>query len=121
MKNITKRITSTLLCLLMAVSAFPNTVCAEEVHDHGAETEIAITSEENPTSGTIGESSVAWELDTSTGHLTISGSGDCATFSSADDQPWASIREQITQVRLWKRSCCITRTGISRFMNLHLP
>ncbi len=98
MKNITKRITSTLLCLLMAVSAFPHTACAKETHDHGDETEITVSAEENSTSGTIGESNVAWELDTSTGHLTISGSGDCATFSSASDQPWAEVREQITEV-----------------------
>ena len=98
MTTITKRITSTLLCLLMAVSAFPNSVYAEETHNHGAETEISVATEENSTSGTIGESSVAWSLDTATGHLTITGSGDCATFTSADDQPWASVREQITEV-----------------------
>lgn len=98
MKNITKRITSTLLCLMMAVSAFPHNACAEETHDHGNETEITVSTEENSTSGTIGESNVTWEFDTSTGYLTISGSGDCATFASASDQPWVEVREQITEV-----------------------
>ena len=65
--------------------------------------ENEVTTEESaetadPCSGTIGESSVAWDLDSSTGRLTISGSGDCAVFASADDQPWAAYRTQITEV-----------------------
>ena len=30
--------------------------------------------------------------------LTISGSGEAPVFQSADDQPWAAVRDQITEV-----------------------
>ena len=30
--------------------------------------------------------------------LTISGSGETPVFTSADDQPWAEYREQITEI-----------------------
>ena len=42
---------------------------------------------------------LAWELDES-GTLHISGRGKLAPFTSADDQPWASLREEIVAVRL---------------------
>ena len=48
-------------------------------------------------SGTITDSTIKWELD-SKGWLTISGSGEAPVFQSADDQPWAEYREQITEV-----------------------
>ena len=48
-------------------------------------------------SGTIPDSKIKWELD-SHGRLTISGSGEAPVFQSADDQPWAEYREQITEV-----------------------
>ena len=48
-------------------------------------------------SGTILDSKIKWELD-SHGWLTISGSGEAPVFQSADDQPWAEYREQITEV-----------------------
>ena len=48
-------------------------------------------------SGTIPDSKIKWELD-SHGWLTISGSGEAPVFQSADDQPWAAYRDQITQV-----------------------
>ena len=48
-------------------------------------------------SGTIQDSKIAWELD-SKGWLTIFGSGEAPVFQSADDQPWADYREQITEV-----------------------
>lgn len=44
------------------------------------------------------EGTLLWELNES-GLLTISGSGVIAPFTSADDQPWAACREQITAVR----------------------
>lgn len=47
--------------------------------------------------GTIMDSTVKWELD-SYGWLTISGSGEAPVFTSADDQPWAEYRDQITEV-----------------------
>lgn len=46
--------------------------------------------------GSIGNSSVMWSFDS--GRLLISGCGSCDAFSSKDDQPWAEIREQITEV-----------------------
>ena len=48
-------------------------------------------------SGTIPDSKITWELDCK-GWLTISGSGEAPVFQSADDQPWAEYREQITEV-----------------------
>ena len=48
-------------------------------------------------SGTIPDTKIKWELD-SHGWLTISGSGEAPVFQSADDQPWAEYREQITEV-----------------------
>ena len=67
---------------------------AEEAEDMPEET----TETSDPYSGIIGESSVAWNLDPSTGRLIITGSGDCEDFTSADDQPWAAVREEITEV-----------------------
>ena len=48
-------------------------------------------------SGTIPDSKIKWALD-SNGWLTISGSGEAPVFQSADGQPWAEYREQITEV-----------------------
>ena len=49
------------------------------------------------TSGVIPGSSIYWELN-EYGWLMLSGNGSCPTFVSPDDQPWAAVREQITQV-----------------------
>lgn len=59
------------------------------------EAEETLEASETPTSGTIPGSNIQWEL-TDGGMLLISGSGGCAAFSSAADQPWAAVREQIT-------------------------
>ncbi len=48
-------------------------------------------------SGRIPGSQIDWELN-EYGWLMISGSGGCPTFTSMDDQPWAAVRSQITQV-----------------------
>ena len=61
------------------------------------EAEETLEASETPTSGTIPGSKIQWEL-TDGGMLLISGSGGCAAFSSAADQPWAAVREQITSV-----------------------
>ena len=50
------------------------------------------------TSGTIGESHVSWSFDEASGRLTISGSGGCEAFESAEDQPWAALRDEIQEV-----------------------
>ena len=49
------------------------------------------------TSGVIPGSGIYWELN-EYGWLMLSGNGSCPTFVSPDDQPWAAVREQITQV-----------------------
>ena len=85
-----------------AVEAEPTaeiTVETEEVTITETEPVTEETAESaDPYSGMIGESAVAWKIDPSTGRLTISGSGDCDDFTSADDQPWATVRGEITEV-----------------------
>ena len=49
------------------------------------------------TSGVIPGSGIYWKLN-EYGWLMLSGNGSCPTFVSPDDQPWAAVREQITQV-----------------------
>ena len=46
--------------------------------------------------GTIGQSDLTWTLRD--GVLTIGGAGSVEPFTSRDDQPWAEVREDITQV-----------------------
>jgi hypothetical protein len=70
------------------------TEVTEETTEDVTETETA----EDATSGYVKESSVEWSYDSSTGRLIISGSGDCAEFTSADDQPWIAYRNHITEV-----------------------
>ena len=69
----------------------------EESIEDVPEAEETLEASETPTSGTIPGSNIQWEL-TDGGMLLISGSGGCAAFSSAADQPWAAVREQITSV-----------------------
>ena len=105
MKNF-KKFTAFVLVLCMVFSLSVSAFAAEE-HDHhehtvyesAPEEELSVqsASAESETSGTIQGSSIKWELD-SHGWLTISGSGEAPVFTSADDQPWAAVREQITEV-----------------------
>ena len=103
MKNF-KKFTAFVLALCMMFSLSISAFAAEE-HDHHEHTvyesapdeEIAVQSAEAVTNGTIPGSSIKWSLD-SKGWLTISGSGEAPVFTSADDQPWTSVREQITEV-----------------------
>ena len=120
-----RNLTTLLLVLILLVSMFSTTALAAEdeyITDFEAESEIIIEEEpteelpeaeesseevpeieessevsDAPTSGTIPGSNIQWEL-TDDGMLLISGSGGCAAFSSAADQPWAAVREQITSV-----------------------
>lgn len=120
--SIPSRFLSLLLVLLLALTTLPTAALAadvssdEHVHtdacDHAEITisteavSLDISSEEtspteeaaDPNSGVIAGSSVAWTFDPSIGRLIITGSGDCSTFQSADDQPWAAVRTQITEV-----------------------
>ena len=77
----TRKLTALLLALCMLLSLSISAFAADDA--------VA--------SGTIPDSKITWELD-GKGWLTISGSGDCSTFTSKDDQPWAEYRSQITQV-----------------------
>ena len=105
MKNF-KKFTAFVLALCTVFSLSVSAFAAEE-HDHHEHTvyesapdeEIAVQSAsgEAATSGTIPGSSIKWSLD-SKGWLTISGSGEAPVFTSADDQPWAAVREEITEV-----------------------
>lgn len=120
-----RNLTALLLVLILLVSMFSTTALAAEdeyITDFEAESEIIIEEEpteglpeaeessekvpeieessevsDAPTSGTIPGSNIQWEL-TDDGMLLISGSGGCVAFSSAVDQPWAAVREQITSV-----------------------
>ena len=68
----------------------------EDTPDSVIEDPIVTEPAPTATSGYILGSSVYWEV--SGGQLLISGSGDCPTFTSAADQPWAHLRNEITEV-----------------------
>ena len=95
-----RKITALLLvlCMLLSLSI---SVFAADADEHtiydSAPDEETVVSNEAATSGTIQNSGIRWELDNK-GWLTISGSGEAPVFTSADDQPWAAVRDQITEV-----------------------
>ena len=95
-----RKITALLLvlCMLLSLSI---SVFAAEADEHtiydSAPDEEPVVSSEAATSGTIQNSGIRWSLDEK-GWLTISGSGEASVFTSADDQPWAAVRDQITEV-----------------------
>ena len=86
------------LCMLfsLSVAAFAAEADEHTIYD-SAPDEETVVSTETATSGTIQNSGIRWSLDEK-GWLTISGSGEAPTFQSADDQPWAAVRDQITEV-----------------------
>ena len=47
---------------------------------------------------TTSGSHISWSFDKASGRLTISGSGGCEVFESAEDQPWAALRTEIREV-----------------------
>ena len=99
MKNFTKFTAFVLaLCMLLSLSVAAFAAEADEhtIYD-SAPDEETVVSNEAATSGTIQNSGIRWSLDEK-GWLTISGSGEAPVFTSADDQPWAAVREEITEV-----------------------
>ena len=99
MKNF-KKFTEVVLALCMlfslSVAAFAAEADEHTIYDSAPDEETVVSSEA-ATSGTIQNSGIRWSLDEK-GWLTISGSGEAPVFTSADDQPWAAVREQITEV-----------------------
>ena len=99
MKNF-KKFTAFVLALCMlfslSVAAFAADADERTIYDSAPDEEPVVSSEA-ATSGTIQNSGIRWSLDEK-GWLTISGSGEAPVFQSADDQPWAAVRDQITQV-----------------------
>ena len=95
-----RKITALLLVLCMllslSISAFAAEADEHTIYDSAPDEEPVVSSEA-ATSGTIQNSGIRWSLDEK-GWLTISGSGEAPVFQSADDQPWAAVRDQITQV-----------------------
>jgi len=99
MKNF-KKFTAFVLALCMlfslSVAAFATEADEHTIYDSAPDEETVVSSEA-ATSGTIQNSGIRWSLDEK-GWLTISGSGEAPVFQSADDQPWAAVRDQITEV-----------------------
>ena len=95
-----RKITALLLVLCMllslSISAFAAEADEHTIYDSVPDEE-PVVSNEAATSGTIQNSGIRWSLDEK-GWLTISGSGEAPVFTSADDQPWAAVRDQITEV-----------------------
>ena len=86
------------LCMLfsLSVAAFAAEADEHTIYDSAPDEEPVVSSEA-ATSGTIQNSGIRWSLDEK-GWLTISGSGEAPVFTSVDDQPWAAVRDQITEV-----------------------
>ena len=86
------------LCMLfsLSVAAFAAEADEHTIYDSAPDEEPVVSSEA-ATSGTIQNSGIRWSLDEK-GWLTISGSGEAPVFQSVDDQPWAAVRDQITEV-----------------------
>ena len=77
MKNF-RRILSLVLALCLCFSLVVGASAEEVAHDH--------------------ENELIWSFDESDGYLTISGIGTVVPLSSAEEQPWAAFREEITHV-----------------------
>ena len=62
-------------------------------------------------SGTCGDN-VTWTLNTSTGALTITGTGAMTDYTNSSPAPWYSYRSSITSVSI---GCGVTRIGNNAF------
>ena len=67
--------------------------------------------------GTCG-TNATWALDTETGVLTISGSGDMKKYYSGNDVPWSAYHESITSVQIVSGITSIGRYAFYGYNNL---
>ena len=86
MKTRKLRLVSALLAVAMMLALLPTAAFAADG--------------ELPTHGPCGKdgSDVKWELDTTTGTLTISGTGAMADYSDSNPQPWADRKNDIQKL-----------------------
>ena len=73
-----RRVIVLVLTLCLCFSLVVGASAEEVVHEHGNE--------------------LIWSFDESDGYLTISGTGTVVPIASAEEQPWAAFREEITHV-----------------------
>ena len=85
--NPVKKLLAPVLCLLLVLSVLPGALAAQPVP--AAPTEIR--------SGSCGDS-VSWSLNTETGALLITGSGDMTSWSNLSDVPWYNSRSAVRSV-----------------------
>ena len=92
MKKSTKRLLALVLTLAMCLSLLGGSVWAANTESIPAAVETQATY-----SGSCGEH-VKWNLDTSSGTMTISGSGAMEGYSSQTNQPWYYYQDDIRSV-----------------------
>ena len=98
MKKITKKCLALIVAFALVIGILPMSVFAEE---------------SNITTGNCGEN-VTWSLNTDTGVLTISGSGDMYNYKYPNYAPWNSHRGYIKSVDI---ESGVTRIGEGAFLD----
>ena len=98
MKKFAKRTLSAMLALIMLFGASPIGALAE-VDFPSLRDLFTIKAEAATYSGTCGDN-LTWTLDTSTGKLTISGTGAMTNWSSSSSAPWYSNRSSVKSVTI---------------------
>ncbi len=105
-----RQIISLLLSVLMITALFtavPFTANAAETGD----SDVGATY-----SGTTGDCN--WSLDTASGLMKITGSGEMGDLSKRDDQPWAAYRDNIKTVLIGDSVTCISNFSFEDCSNL---
>ncbi len=111
MKNILKRALATFLVVAIVLCSAPlSGLVGLELPDW---LDFSIESNAATYSGTCGEN-VTWNLDTSTGVFTISGTGDMTNYSSSSSAPWYYYTSSITSVSIGDS---VTSIGEHAFYN----